>query len=103
MRRLTDRRVTGRHAADHRRLIIARVEQLPDRRTEPRHSLAAASASGTPTATEIRSTIAGAAWNGNPHRKCLDAITWQPRYRGLKGRQTGSFASPSFDGFALFH
>jgi hypothetical protein len=30
-------------------------------------------------------------------------FAWQPRYRGPYGRQTGSFASPPFDGFAVFH
>ena len=31
------------------------------------------------------------------------SLKWQPRYRGHSGRQTGSFASPPFDGFAAFH
>ncbi len=34
-------------------------------------------------------------------RACV--LQWQPRYRGPEGRQTGGFASPPFDGFALIH
>jgi len=33
----------------------------------------------------------------------LRVLEWQPRYRRPFGRQTGSFASPPFDGFAVFH
>src|SRR5687768_8585976 len=77
--------------------------QPPVRRATPRHSFGAASASGAHTAAQIRSGIADAAWRGSPRCFRIDAIAWQPRYRGPWGRQTGSFASPPFDGFALFH
>jgi hypothetical protein len=73
----------------------------PSRRRRALQLSLAASAAGTNATSDVSSAMAAQERVANADVACF--LKWQPRYRGPRGRQTGSFASPPFDGFAAFH